>query len=271
METNNVDVASIRKVLIIGAGRLAWSLIPALQQAGIQVVGIHSRTYTETAKYLNAYSINVYSDLENLPPVDAIFLTVPDSAIEPIALQLRTSMRPDQMLIHTSGSIGLNVLGSAGPAAVLYPMQAFTREATVTFRNPDLPIFVEGNTGQSQQRVFELAEKLSGRVQVLHSGSRRKLHLGAVIACNFSNLMYRLTDELTPEVDFGVFESLIRNQVELAITLGPAAAQTGPAARGDQSTIDAHLEMLREEPDLQLMYMQLSRLINPDISDPADL
>lgn len=271
MKSNITEESSIQTALIIGAGRVAWSLIPALQQAGVLIKGVLSRNYSESLRYLNAYSINIPEDRTNIPLVDAVFLTVADSAIESIANKFQNTLQSGQLLIHTSGSVGMDVLGNGGMTGVLYPMQAFTKEAVVPFRSPDVPVFVEGNTDQSQELILQLAQKLSGKVQVLSSEGRRRLHLGAVIASNFSNLMYKLTDELIPEVDFEVFESLIRNQVDLATKLGPAAAQTGPAIRGDEPTIAMHLELLRENPEIQEMYLSLSRLINPAISDPGAL
>lgn len=271
MRSHNPSKSIIQTALIIGAGRLAWSLIPALQQAEIQVKGVANRTYSEAQRYSNTYSINSYKSWQKLPDSDIVILTVPDAAIEEVATEVSPYLRDHQILVHTSGSITLSALGGFANAGVLYPMQAFTKDSAVPFHDPDIPVFVEGRNDLVRNKLLHLAGKLSGRVQILDSEARRKLHLGAVIACNFSNLMYRLTDELTPEVDFSVFETLIRNQVELAVALGPAAAQTGPAVRGDQPTIEAHLEMLGGKPDIREMYLQLSRLINPDISDPADV
>lgn len=271
MRSHNPKESIIETALIVGAGRLAWSLIPAMQQAGVQVKGIISKTYSEAKRYSNTYSINNYIPGQKFPDADIVILTVPDSAIEEVAKELSPTLNGHQILVHTSGSISLGALGAYSGTGVFYPMQAFTKDSVVLFNHPDIPLFVEGANELVKTQLLDLARKLSGRVQLLDSEARRKLHLGAVIACNFSNLMYRLTDELTPEVDFGVFESLIRNQVELAMKLGPAAAQTGPAVRGDQQTIEAHLQMLHGKPDIQEMYIQLSRLINPAITEPQDL
>lgn len=270
MTSQNSRKYAIQTALMIGAGRLAWSLIPALQQVGINVEGIVSRTYSEAERYGDVYSINSENVLKDLPPSDLIILTVPDSAVESTAHLLRPYLSQRQVLVHTSGSISLKALGEFPDTGVLYPMQAFTKESVVPFNNPDIPLFVEGSNDRVKNGLLDLARRLSGKAQFLDSEARRKLHMGAVIACNFSNLMYRLTDELIPEVEFTVFESLIRHQVDLATKLGPAAAQTGPAIRGDQETIALHLEMLREKPELQEMYLRLSQLINPAISDPKE-
>lgn len=263
MESNNKFTVSI-----LGAGGVAWSLVPALQRAGVQVEGIWSRTSIKAERYAAHYQIKAFRELSQLPSSDVMILTVSDLAIASLARQVSPYLSVNQLLLHTSGAVGLGALGEHSKIGVLYPMQAFTRERVVPFRKPSIPVFIEGNTLQSIREVQQIARILSDRVQALDSEARRKLHLGAVIACNFSNLMYRLADELTPEVEFSVFESLIRNQVDLAMKLGPAVAQTGPAMRGDQQTIEAHLDMLQYMPEIREMYLTLSRLINPDIKDP---
>jgi hypothetical protein len=41
----------------------------------------------------------------------------------------------------------------------------------------------------------------------------------------------------------------------------PVSVQTGPAIREDQSTIHAHLELLRDNPTLSELYSKLSQSI----------
>lgn len=260
----------IHTALVVGAGRLAWSLIPALQDAGIRIDGIVSRSVETAIIYAEEYSLPAFSSLDNLPKTDAVFLTVPDAVISEMAAAVTPFLADSTMLIHTSGSVDMNALGESVARGVLYPMQAFTKGSVVSLREPDVPVFVEGSTPEIEDQLLALAQRLSGKAQRLTSEARRRLHLGAVIACNFSNLMYRLTDLLTPEVEISVFESLIRNQVELAMSLGPEATQTGPAVRGDQQTIDTHLAMLEDRPAVREMYLALSRMINPSIQDPMD-
>ena len=43
--------------------------------------------------------------------------------------------------------------------------------------------------------------------------------------------------------------------------ISPAQAQTGPAIRQDEATIQKHLELLRNEPIIRDIYEQLTRSI----------
>jgi predicted short-subunit dehydrogenase-like oxidoreductase (DUF2520 family) len=57
-----------------------------------------------------------------------------------------------------------------------------------------------------------------------------------------------------------LFAPLARAALENALDLGPAAALTGPVARGDAGTVEAHLEALRAAaPDIVPAYVALAR------------
>ena len=46
------------KVAIVGAGKLSWNLIPALQQAGAEVVQLISRTQEKRERFCKAFGIH---------------------------------------------------------------------------------------------------------------------------------------------------------------------------------------------------------------------
>jgi predicted amino acid dehydrogenase len=55
--------------------------------------------------------------------------------------------------------------------------------------------------------------------------------------------------------------AIMRQGPEKAIQLGPMNAQTGPAIRGDESTIAAHLSKI-EDDQLKALYLLLSDSIH---------
>ena len=72
-------------------------------------------------------------------------------------------------------------------------------------------------------------------------------------------------------LDFNLVRPLILETAEKAQTSLPAAVQTGPAVRGDQITMDNHLKLLENQPDLQQLYTLLSQgIIKMDIDLHAD-
>lgn len=249
-------------ITIIGAGKVAWSLIPALQQAGEQVHQVISRNAEQKDLFAKHFNIpHANSDFKALlPDTELVILTVPDGAVEEVSNRLFT-FHPNHKTIvaHTSGSVSIDALQKWGNrAGVFYPMQTFTLNKTKPYTQ--VPLFIEGNK-EVEKLLQSLAERMSEKVQVLDSESRAKLHLGAVMVCNFTNLLYTYADELVEGVDIHSYEMLIRGHLENVFSLGPRASQTGPAARGDGTTIQRHLDMLNQQPDAQKLYARMSELI----------
>ena len=229
------------RVVLIGRGRLATNLLPALQQAGHEVVSINSRT------------------LEGLPTKADIFVVaVKDSALKDVISQA-TKGREQQLFVHTAGSIPMSLFeGYTSRYGVFYPMQTFSKERLVDFA--EVPVFVEGECPQIRQ----LAESMSHRVYALSSEHRKYLHLAAVFACNFANHCYALSAELLEKhgLPFDVMLPLIDETARKVHELHPLDAQTGPAVRYDENVIRMQSALLSDTPALQEIYDQLSLSIH---------
>ena len=94
---------------LLGAGRVANQLGPALAAAGHQVVAVWSRT-PAAAKVLAARlpDATVLSTLAPpLPPADVYLLAVPDAAVAPL---VAGTVWPDGALVaHLAGALPLSV------------------------------------------------------------------------------------------------------------------------------------------------------------------
>ena len=138
----------------------------------------------------------------------------------------------DELLVHTSGSVPLDLLaGFSENTGVFYPLQTFSSDSKTNFK--DIPVLIEGNRIDNENRLLEAGEKLSERVMVADSMLRQHLHLAAVFASNFSNHMYDIARRILDEfgLDFELLAPLIKETAAKATSMGPAGAQTGPAKR----------------------------------------
>ena len=229
------------RVVLIGRGRLATNLLPALQEAGHEVVSINSRT------------------LEGLPTeADVFVVAVKDSALKDVISQA-TKGREQQLFVHTAGSMPMSLFeGYTSRYGVFYPMQTFSKERIVDFA--EVPVFVEGECPQIRQ----LAESMSHRVYALSTEHRKYLHLAAVFACNFANHCYALSAELLEKhgLPFDVMLPLIDETARKVHELHPLDAQTGPAVRYDENVIRMQSALLSDTPALQEIYDQLSLSIH---------
>ena len=225
------------RVVLIGRGRLATNLLPALQQAGHEVSSINSRT------------------LENLPEeADVFIIAVKDSALQEVICRA-TKGREQQLFVHTAGSMPMSLFeGYTNRFGVFYPMQTFSKERLVSFA--DIPVFIEGDNAV----LRPLAESITHSVYELSSADRKYLHLSAVFACNFVNHCYALSAELLEKhgIPFSVMLPLIDETARKVHQLHPLEAQTGPAVRYDENVIRMQSSMLADSPLLQEIYNLLS-------------
>lgn len=228
-------------VAIIGSGNVASHLIKALS-GKVSLFPVNPRT------------------LEGLPPqCDVAVISVKDDVIEEIAR--RISGRAD-IIAHTSGSKPIDVLaGCAKATGVFYPMQTFTKDVPLEYS--EIPFFIEGSDSDSETVLCDLARLISPNVRLAGSDDRRKLHLAAVFACNFTNALIGVADDLLHEngMDYTVMLPLIRQTVAKLYSVPPKDAQTGPAARHDMSVINRQHDMLESKPELQSIYDSISSLI----------
>ncbi|MEM6644167.1 MAG: Rossmann-like and DUF2520 domain-containing protein [Bacteroidota bacterium] len=190
------------------------------------------------------------------PSYDFVIITVTDDHIATVSNSFTTE---SSIVLHTSGVRPLDDLSNHERKGVLYPLQTFSRDHEVDFAH--LKIFIEG-TAKDLPEILALAKSLGPNVQELESLQRSKLHLAAVFACNFSNYMYHIAEKLLSELnlEFSDIQSLVEATLAKSLKLGPGKSQTGPAKRGDVSTLARH-EKLIDDEEIKELYQMISRSI----------
>ena len=250
------------KVSIIGTGNVASHLSFALESAGHTICEIYARDLEKAEALTNRLFSPEPVDSLNFEESEAevFIIAVSDNAIEHVAKHLYVPT--DAMVVHTSGSKGLDVLEEHLPnVGVLYPLQTFSHLKNVNFS--EIPMLLEANSENGKKLLTDLASSLSSQVYLLDSESRRTLHLSAVFVCNFVNHLYALGKTIaeSAEIPFHLLHPLMKETAEKAILHGPELSQTGPALRGDTSIINTHLQMLKHNPELFDLYKSLSESI----------
>lgn len=247
------------KVVLIGSGNTATVLARMMTAAGHSVLQVWSRTLQhaeELAKQVHAVAINSLKDLS--PDADIYLITVNDKAIADTASKLKPGKK---LVVHTAGSVSREVLKNTSPNyGVLYPLQSLRKEMTII---PPIPFLVDGNTDEVKALLSDFASSLSDKVQIANDETRLQMHLAAVMVSNFTNHLYALTEDYCNErhLNFQLLHPLI---IEVACRLDQGKAldmQTGPARRGDEETIQKHLEMLQDYPQSQKIYQLFSESI----------
>lgn len=243
-------------LVLVGAGNVATHLGAALQKAGFDIKAVYSKTEISAHRLAKALATAYTTSLDNLPAADIYLVAVKDDALPEVAQQLKIG---SGIIAHTCGSVDMDILkGSAASYGVLYPLQTFskTREVNIS----QVPFCVEGCDEETTSKLEFVARSLSSNVHYLNSDQRQVLHVAAVFACNFTNHMYALAENILQQkhIPFNILLPLIEETAAKVKEHSPHAAQTGPAARGDQGIMQKHIELLKDDETAQAIYKLVS-------------
>ena len=259
-----IKFVGMMKVTLIGAGNLATQLGKSLKKAGVIVSQVYSRTEDSARTLGELLEAEWLTDIKALrDEADIYIFSVKDSVLCELISEVCKS-RGDKLFLHTAGCMPMSCFeGKALRYGVFYPMQTFSKTKDVDFER--IPVFIEGNSIETEDVIRSLANKLTQRVIRLSSADRKYLHLAAVWACNFTNYCYTVASDILGEhgIPFDVMLPLINETTEKIQKISPKEAQTGPAVRGDRNVMSKQLELMNGKEDLQELYKMLSKGINP--------
>lgn len=190
-----------------------------------------------------------------------VLLCVPDSEIAPLAGQIGRSGASPALIGHTSGATALSSLSGAGAGGTfsVHPLQ------TVPDGRTDLtgcPAAIAGSTPEALEMAGRLATMTGMSPFTISEEDRATYHAAASIASNFLVTIEETAAEVLGGIEVEnpreVLEPLIRRSLDNWIARGPEAL-TGPIARGDEATVEAHREALSaSRPDLLSFYDALA-------------
>ena len=181
---------------------------------------------------------------------DVVLLCVLDAAIADVA----RTVRPGPWIGHTSGATALSALAPHTRRFTLHPLQTFTRA-----RGPEQLDGAFAAVSGESARALELGRSLARLLGLepfeLGDGDRPVYHAGAVVASNYLVTLERAAARLfeSAGAPAAALEPLMRRTIENGFEL------TGPIARGDTDTVEAHLRAIaRHRPELEPMYRVLA-------------
>ncbi len=257
-------------VSVVGAGRVGTAIAVLLGRAGHRIVAVSGRgpTRDRASRFL--------SGVPFLDPADAaragelVLIGVPDDDISAIVGQIADvgGFRSGQWVAHLSGASGLDVLSrvraaGARPLAI-HPLQTFPDVAGALERLPGCAMAVTAEDAEGYMVGERIADDLMARPFRLDDAMRPLYHAAAVFASNYLIVVSAIAEELfrragVPE-PLSAMLPLQRASLDNVERLGPAEALTGPAVRGDVTTIERNLLALQgARPDAVAAYVALCR------------
>lgn len=247
-------------VVLLGAGNVGVNLYKALSNAqGVRLVQWYNRSVISQDDF--AITVPTNTQLDAIVAADIYLISVADSSIASISKALESK---EGVIAHTAGSVHLELLRNHRNFGVFYPLQTFSKQKEVDFNS--IPLCLEANSDENLEQLKKLARAMGGPIHLINSAQRKALHVAAVFVNNFSNHLYSIGEDLCTQhnVPFDVLQPLIAETAHKIISLPPSKAQTGPAARGDQTIIDDHLLYLTKEN-----HRRLYQLISESIQQHA--
>ncbi|MDQ3394647.1 MAG: F420-dependent NADP oxidoreductase [Bacteroidota bacterium] len=256
------------QISIIGSGNIAWHISHAFVKAGHTINQVYSRNKITAKELAHGCNAEFNPSLDFSKTTSQIFvLAVPDAAIMDVVSAIK--LPPGSLLLSVSGSFPLQLLCKSWKrAAVMYPLQTFTKKTNLDFS--EIPILFEAFDPEVYLIIKELADSISKNVLEASSSTREKIHVAAVFASNFTNCMLSISKNILEKenVDFKILQPLVQETIRKAFTIGPNQSQTGPAARGDNHTLQKHLDLLRGEENFKNIYNQVSKQISKTVNNP---
>ena len=246
------------KIVLIGSGNVAQHLITAFSKSKeIDIVQVFTRKKDSLKNLINDTKIT--TDSAEIVVADLYIIAVSDDAIKEVSSLLPFKNR---LVVHTSGSVSMAVLDPKNRSGIFYPLQTFTKKATIDFRK--VPMCIESKNETDIDLLEKVAKSISDNVVKIDEKQRKALHVSAVFVNNFTNLMYQIGNQICIEnkVPFEILKPLILETANKVQLLSPKEAQTGPAKRNDTQTIDSHLDFLTNKNHAEIYKILTQSILN---------
>jgi predicted short-subunit dehydrogenase-like oxidoreductase (DUF2520 family) len=246
--------------VILGSGNVAAVLGRKFKSAGHNILQVISRNASAASKL--AYEWDTEST--NYPSIinrnaDVYIVAVSDDAIDEVVADLQL---PRKIVAHTAASVSKEILKTVTDHyGVFYPLQSLHKEDADL---PETPIFFDGSDEMTRKKLETLANSISPQhVTQANDDARSKLHVAAVFVNNFTNHLYALAEDYCNKegIDFNELLPLIEETASRIKDISPSRSQTGPAIRNDEETIQKHLELLNDHPQLKNIYQLMTKSI----------
>ncbi|HEX5994746.1 MAG TPA: DUF2520 domain-containing protein [Jiangellales bacterium] len=254
---------------VVGTGRVGAVLGAALARAGHRVVAGYGVSVSSRHRAHELLpDVPLVTPTEVFERAGLVLLTVPDDVLTDLVAGLaRTgTIRAGQILVHTSGRFGIEVLGPATRVGALplalHPAMTFTGTSVDLER---LTGAVFGVT--APEPLWPVAEALvleMGSEPVRIAEEHRTLYHAALTHAS-NHLVTLVADAMDLLHVAGIDQQdkvlapLLSATLDNVLRSGDAAL-TGPVSRGDAGTVASHVaEIRRVAPESVDAYIQLAR------------
>lgn len=268
------------RLAVVGAGKVGCSLGRYLgESAAVDVAGFCSRDEAHAREAVEFAGGSVFaSPIEAARAASLILVTTPDTSIADVWNELARAARTgevslrDKLVVHCSGALASSVFTGARELGAhvcsAHPLYAVSSRFDCWRELGRASFTLEGDDW-AVDLMAGLLRARGNQVSRIAAGAKTRYHAAAVMA---SNLVVGLYDMAAGELVRCGFDRAEAEAALAPLFLGNAehvaedgveASLTGPAVRGDHTTIDAHLACLegRDRQAYQLLTEQLVDIV----------
>jgi predicted short-subunit dehydrogenase-like oxidoreductase (DUF2520 family) len=263
-------------VAIVGGGKVGSVLGRIIADEGHRITAVVSRTRRSAAAAGRFMRCRNTSDTLTAIPrsTDVIMLSAPHEAIPGIARSLALLEDFDfrrLAVCHASGMLTADALSPLRTRGAItfsfHPLQTFPRDFSARTILPTARGIVYGVDGDAAgvRMARKLAAVLQGKILLVPKEMRQFYHAVCVVASNHLTTLLGIMERLhnsfpRPTGDlWDVFGPIMTATWQNVRATSPAAALSGPIARGGIATVRGHLESVnRYAPDLMPYFVRMS-------------
>jgi len=252
------------RIFILGAGRAGLGLARALRVSGAEVVGVHGRHNPGGPDGVTTGALP-----RPVHEATVVIIAVRDGQIDDAVRELdAAALATHAVVLHASGSAeprALEMLRAHGhPCGTFHPLLPLADPARAPVLFEDAWVGIDGDEA-AKDVARTLAARLGAHTLEIPAGQKARYHAAAVLASNFPVVLLALAEQQLTEAGIDAMEAqralrpLFLAAAENVGSRGAAEALTGPIVRGDASTVRAHLDALRDDPEVLELYRTLAR------------
>lgn len=263
-----------RTVNIVGAGHVGQTLGRLFVQSGaLEVRGVLNRSLASAREAIAFIGAGAPVDAAHrLPIADITLVTTGDDAITETARSLVAAgaIVPRASVAHCSGALTSDALRVAREAhahvASIHPVMTFPDPAHAVERFAGTYCGFEGDA-PALELLLPCFTAIGAVPFAIDPQHKAAYHAGAVLACGSlvtlieAGLRCFSAAGVERPVALRALAPLVEATISGALRDGPAAALTGPIARGDDGIVALHLETIaRIDPTLVPIYRSIGLL-----------
>ena len=236
----------MERVNLIGAGKVGQTLARLIAHSPTYQLGeVFSRSAASAQAAVEAAGQGTQvAALKDMTPASIWLICVPDDQIASAAQSMAKTHLPPSVALHCSGFLDASALAPltdlGWQTASCHPVLSFADPAIAASQFAGTYCAIEGSASET---ATSLITALHGHPFSVNPSQKALYHAAAVFSNNFATVLQAIAQEAWAAADVpadvakALGQKLLDGTAASVARLGPAAALTGPAARGDDAVL----------------------------------